>query len=82
MTCDRCSEFEAENDSLRDELHDVRVELADARSTLQAYQQHPSQRRVPIPADYAPGVIPGTLELLVDACDPRGMKRPKLTVVR
>jgi hypothetical protein len=72
MTCEHCqcvSPLEAENEALRDELHDVRVELADARSTLQAYRHPSTARRI-------------TLAPLVDACDPRGMKRPKLTVVR
>jgi hypothetical protein len=45
MTCQHCpcvQPLEAENEALRDQLHDVGVELADARSTLQTYQQHSS----------------------------------------
>jgi hypothetical protein len=47
-------------DEARQQIDALRVELADARSTLQAYQQHPS----------------------TDWCPPRGIERPKLTVVR
>jgi hypothetical protein len=69
-SCDRCVDHEAHIEALLEQLHDVGVELADARSTLQAYQQHPSTDRR------------NTLTPLVDACNPQGMKRPKLTVVR
>ena len=47
-------------DEARQEIDVLRIELADVRSTLQAYQQHPS----------------------TDWCPPRGIERPKLTVVR
>jgi hypothetical protein len=45
-SCDRCVDHEAHIEALLEQLHDVGVELADARSTLQAYQQHPSTRDI------------------------------------
>jgi hypothetical protein len=104
--CDRCPELEAEVEALRDQLHDVRVELADARSTLQAYRRHPTS--LP-PAGEMTGTCDwGDCDALAerwrwssdvgewlpvcwthadlkrdrDQCNPHGIERPKLTVVR
>ena len=44
MSCDRCSELEAEREALLDELHDLRVAACRDAFVAEARAAHPSAR--------------------------------------
>ena len=82
VTCDHCQcvpELEARIEVLLDQLHDAVCQVREANRALQAYQQHPSTGHSD--EELAATFIADWF-INPDDCNPRGMKRPKRTVVR